>query len=83
MCGKGIMIGKTHKHHPGVAGQRWKQRAQSHSKTFRPNLHAAHVLINGTSKRVKLCTKCLRLAKEAMKPSGVKVEPQTEIQVSA
>lgn len=66
MCGKGRMVGKTHKHHPGVAGARWRQRAQSHSKIFKPNLHAAHITVDGTSKRVKLCTKCLRLAKEEM-----------------
>lgn len=67
MCNKGRMVGKTHRHHPGVAGKRWIQRAPSHSKTFKPNLHWAHILMDGTSKRLRLCTKCLRRAKEAMK----------------
>lgn len=66
MCGKGRMVGKTHRHHPGVAGKRWIQRAPSHSKTFKPNLHWAHMLMDGTTKRLRLCTKCLRRAKEAM-----------------
>ena len=67
-CDKGIMIGRTHKHHPGVAGAQWKKRAQSVKKTFKPNLHWARVQIAGNLKRVRLCTKCLRIAKEQMKP---------------
>lgn len=66
-CGKGSMIGRQHKHHPGVAGGRWKRRAPKTVKVFKPNLHASKVTIDGTSKRVRLCTKCLRIAKEAMK----------------
>ncbi len=65
-CSKGVMIGETHKHHPGVAGGRWKKRAPHKSKTFRPNLHSARVLVGTNYQRLKLCTKCLRLAKAAM-----------------
>lgn len=61
------MIGRQHKHHPGVAGGRWKKRAPKTLKVFRPNLHWARILVEGTRKRVRLCTKCLRLAKQAMK----------------
>lgn len=68
LCGKGIMVGKKHTHHPGVAGGRWKKRAPKTQKIFKPNLHAAHIVLNGVQKRVKLCTKCLRIAKSAMKP---------------
>ena len=68
-CGKGVMVGKQHKHHPGVAGGRWKKRAPVTQKLFRPNLHSARILINGMHKRMKLCTKCLRLARSAMKMS--------------
>lgn len=64
ICGKGRQIGKTHRHHPGVAGKRWLNRAPKHSKIFKPNLHAAHIVIDGSPKRVRLCTKCLRRAKE-------------------
>lgn len=66
-CNKGIMIGKQHKHHPGVAGGRWKRRAPKTQKIFKPNLHWARIPFAGMTKRVKLCTKCLRIAKEAMK----------------
>lgn len=66
MCGKGTIIGRQHKHHPGVAGGRWKRRAPKTVKVFKPNLHAAHILVDGMKKRVRLCTKCLRIAKDAM-----------------
>lgn len=64
ICHKGIMIGKQHKHHPGVAGARWKRRAPKTQKIFKPNLHVAHInLPSGMGKRVRLCTKCLRRVK--------------------
>lgn len=37
------------------------------NRTFSPNLHPVRVTINGTSKKIKLCTKCLRIAKKEMK----------------
>lgn len=61
------MIGRQHKHHPGVAGGRWKRRAPKTLKVFKPNLHAAHVMVGNNLKKVRLCTKCLRRAKENMK----------------
>ena len=63
LCHKGSMTGKQHKHHPGVAGGRWKKRAPKTPKVFKPNLHAAHVMVGGINKKVKLCTKCLRKSK--------------------
>jgi large subunit ribosomal protein L28 len=48
-CGKGVMIGHNVSHA--------KNRTR---KVFKPNLHAARMVIGGTSRRVKLCTKCLR-----------------------
>lgn len=86
MCKKGSMIGKTHRHHPGVAGARWKQRAPEHSRVFKPNLHWSRVVIDGVSKRFRLCTKCLRIAKEAMKTekqAKTPVVPQVSSQPAA
>ncbi|OGH23152.1 MAG: hypothetical protein A3F31_04135 [Candidatus Levybacteria bacterium RIFCSPHIGHO2_12_FULL_38_12] len=68
LCKKGIQVGRSHTHHPGVAGQRWKKRAPHTRKVFKPNLHVAHTLINGARNKVKLCTKCLRKYKQSIKP---------------
>src|SRR3989344_5475589 len=65
MCGKGRMVGKQHKHHPGVAGGRWKRRAPKTQKIFKPNLHSSRILVGTTYQRMKLCTKCLRRARAA------------------
>lgn len=83
LCGKGKMIGRQHKHHPGVAGGRWKRRAPKTQKTFKPNLHWARIAIDGGMKKVRLCTKCLRRAKEAMKEKQTIVVPQTASQTAA
>lgn len=62
-CGKGIMIGHNVSHA--------KNRTR---KVFKPNLHMSRVMINGVNKRMKLCTKCLRMLKKEAK----KVDQPTE-----
>lgn len=81
-CKKGIMVGRQHKHHPGVAGGRWKKRAPQTRKVFKPNLHLARVFINGAYKRMKLCTKCLRIlkGKEILRQGpGQAIEPTQSV----
>lgn len=70
LCFKGIMVGKQHRHHGGVAGGRWLRRAPKTQKVFKPNLHKTRVLVDGMYKRMKLCTKCLRLLKKAAKETS-------------
>jgi large subunit ribosomal protein L28 len=48
-CGKGVMYGHNVSHA--------KNRTR---KIFKPNLHSARIIVGGTAKRVKLCTKCVR-----------------------
>lgn len=68
-CGKGIMVGHNVSHA--------KNRTR---KIFKPNLHSARVIVDGTSMRVRLCTKCLRLVKNP-KPrvKALKVEEVSSI----
>ncbi len=63
-CGKGVMYGRSHTHHRGVAGGRWKKRAQKTPKLFRPNLQPVVILEQGKEQRVKLCMKCLKRVKK-------------------
>jgi large subunit ribosomal protein L28 len=53
-CNKGVMYGHNVSHA--------KNRTR---KKFRPNLHAARVEVAGISRRVRLCTKCLRMYKRS------------------
>jgi len=62
-CGKVVLYGRSHTHHRGVAGGRWKKRAQKTARLFRPNLQKVIILTNGEQERVKLCTKCLKRIK--------------------
>ncbi len=59
-CFKGVQYGETHTHRRGIAGNRWKKRAQSTRKVFKPNLHYRRIEVEGKVVRVRLCTKCLR-----------------------
>lgn len=72
-CGKGIMVGHNVSHA--------KNRTR---KVFKPNLHGARIIIDGTSMKVRLCTKCLREVKgknartlKALEKAQVKTEDQS------
>lgn len=86
-CGKGVLHGRTHTHHRGVAGGRWKKRAPKVNKIFRANLIRLSIILNGKAKRVKLCASCLKRVKKDMK-DGVKpflklATVQTKVKVIA
>ncbi|MFH1187013.1 MAG: 50S ribosomal protein L28 [Candidatus Levyibacteriota bacterium] len=67
-CGKGIMYGHNVSHS--------KRRTK---RTFKPNLHKTRVVLNGMSKKIKLCTKCLRMVKGSMKAQEKPSTPQVEV----
>lgn len=58
--GKSVQYGRTHTHHRGVAGGRWRKRAQKVNRVFKPNLQNVVILENGELKRVKLATKVIK-----------------------
>ncbi|CAN5204772.1 hypothetical protein BH11PAT1_BH11PAT1_1800 [soil metagenome] len=69
-CGKGVMYGHNVSHA--------KNRTR---KIFKPNLHATRVVVDGTSKRMRLCTKCLRMYKKfqlaLVEKASAKVAPES------
>lgn len=60
ICDKKYQAGRSHTHHPGVAGGQWKKRAPVTLRSFKPNLHWATLPFNGVMKRVRACTKCIK-----------------------
>ncbi len=52
ICGKGPQFGNTISHAHNVTKRRWN-----------PNLQKVRVLVNGSVKRMKICTRCLRSGK--------------------
>ena len=70
-CGKTVLFGRSHTHHRGVAGGRWKKRAPKTQRIFKPNLQVFKILEDGKVKRVRLCTKCIKRVKKDIK-DGVK-----------
>ena len=63
-CGKGVMYGHNVSHA--------KNRTR---KIFKPNLHSARIMINGTSRKLRLCTKCLRMFKNVAKEASKEATP--------
>ena len=78
LCGKKRMIGRSHRHHKGVAGGKWRQRAQKTVKIFKPNLQRFNGLLNGQKVKWLLCTKCLRKVKANQPKSASKKEEITK-----
>jgi ribosomal protein L28 len=66
-CGKTVLFGRSHTHHRGVAGGRWKKRAPKTRRIFRPNLQKVTILEKNKEKRVKLCAKCIKRIKKDLK----------------
>lgn len=66
-CDKGNRESTRSQHHKGVAGGSWKHKAQKSAKLFKANLHHVKLLVNGTPKRVKLCTDCISMMRKTGK----------------
>jgi len=49
ICGKGPVVGRTVSHAHNVGPRR-----------FEPNLQTVRALINGATRRIRVCTRCLR-----------------------
>lgn len=59
-CGKHTVHGRQSTHGRGVAGKRWRKRAQKTLRTFKPNLQKIAVMVNGKINQMKLCTDCIK-----------------------
>ena len=66
-CEKSLLYGRSHTHHRGVAGGRWKKRAPKTQRIFKVNLVRLSIIENGKAKRIRLCTKCLKRVRKDMK----------------
>ena len=60
ICMKKSHAGRQHTHHTGVAGGQWKKRAQTTMRSFRPNLHYITLPVEGVSRRIRACAKCIK-----------------------
>jgi len=63
ICDKKTVYGVSQRHGRGVAGKRWKKRAQATKRTFKPNLQTVSVAVAGKTKQMLLCTKCIKRIK--------------------
>lgn len=52
ICGKGPVVGRTVSHAHNVRPRR-----------FEPNLQTVRAIVDGASKRIRVCTRCLRSRK--------------------
>ena len=60
VCGKGAMSGQNIRHpHSGA----WALRAPRTKRLFKPNLQSVKTVAAGSTKRVKVCAKCLKANK--------------------
>ena len=71
-CDKGVMYGHNVSHA--------KNRTR---KIFKPNLHAARVQMGTTMVKVRLCTKCLRMVRNASRSaSSVQAKAASETPIA-
>ncbi len=72
ICGKKTLIGRSQSHRRGVAGRRWKKRAQETRRTFKPNLQKKTFLVDGDRVQMRVCTRCLKAVKNFGKVKSYK-----------
>ena len=60
ISGKSKLFVRSHTHHRGVAGGRWKKRAPKTQRIFEPNLQKVLIFEDGELKRVNLATKVIK-----------------------
>lgn len=63
-CDKTTTLGRSHTHHRGVAGGRWKKRAPKTNRLFKANLQSVTILFDSVTAKVKLCAKCIKRVKK-------------------
>lgn len=61
-CGKSKQFGRyiRHKHSIG-----WALRAPKKPRVFNPNVQKTKIMIDGSMRSVKICTRCLRTLQKA------------------
>ena len=64
ICDKTTLHGGSQKHRRGVAGKRWRDRAQHTKRLFKPNLQKVTVVKAGDETQMQLCTKCIKRIKK-------------------
>ncbi|OGK30245.1 hypothetical protein A3I56_00575 [Candidatus Roizmanbacteria bacterium RIFCSPLOWO2_02_FULL_43_10] len=67
VSGKTSQFGRSHTHHRGVAGGRWKKRAQKTQRVFKPNLQAISIMEGGRVKKVKIATDVIKRVKKDLR----------------
>jgi large subunit ribosomal protein L28 len=57
LCNKSTAFGRHIRHQHGG---RWERKAVNKSRTFQPNVGKHRINVGGVSRRVNVCTRCLR-----------------------
>ena len=62
ICGKGPMAGRTYtrKGKAKKEGGVGRHIARKNKRRFMPNLHAVRAIVDGTVKRIRACTRCIK-----------------------
>ena len=76
ICKKRSMIQKSGAHRYGGG---WAMRATKKRKVWEVNLHNVKVTYQGVRRTMRLCTKCLRRVKAAMKSQPAKKQEAPQV----
>ena len=68
ICGKGRLFGRYIRH---KASGQWKYRAPKKPRSWKANVQRRRMVIDGTRKRVNICTRCIRNTAKTTERLGV------------
>ena len=69
-CGKGPVVGRAviHRGQLKKKGGVGRRTVRTNLRTFLPNLQRVKIVLNGTVKRLKVCTACLKAGRVTKAP---------------
>lgn len=62
LCGKGSVAGHNIQHHSKKS--KWRYKAPRTNRSFRPNLQWVWLNVDGQQKRMHVCMKCYKKARQ-------------------
>ncbi|MBO4548141.1 MAG: 50S ribosomal protein L28 [Abditibacteriota bacterium] len=71
ICGKGPQFGHNIRH---IHSGQWARRAPKTNKVWYPNLQTVRAVVGGETKRIKVCTDCLK--------KGLVIKPIKQVKIS-
>ncbi len=79
ICGKKSVVGRTSRHHRGVASKKFIHRAPKKRKVFKANIQKTTIRVGGLKMSLRLCARCLKKMRQKIDRKPTKIEKKKPV----